>query len=349
VPRIIITKKIKMKKLLQAAITIFTVIIFSVHAYAADTVTVKTARVSEVAIYPERSAPAEVVSLNESIISARIAARVDELSVRVGDIVEKGGNLAKLDCSDYELAYHESVARQEALQIRRDFAKRRMERTRQLIEKQSIAEEILDQRESDYAVLGFELKGIGAEIKMKKLDQSRCTVTSPFRALVIERASAVGEFVNVGTALVKIMDIDNTEISAQVISRDATQLKQANKLFFEHNGIRYSVELRSILGAVNTETRNRESRLIFTDTHALPGATGKLVWRDKRAHIPGDLLVRRNGELGVFTVENNIARFNSIPGAQAGRASSTLLADDVRVVIEGHYSLTEAAPVDIIN
>ncbi len=334
-----------MKKFTLLLISIFV----TTSVIAEEKVTVKTARVSEVAIYPERSAPATVVSLNESIISARIAARVDELTVRVGDIVEKGGNLAKLDCSDYELAYHESVARQEALQTRRDYAKRRMERTRQLIEKQSIAEEILDQRESDYAVLGSELNGIQAEIKMKKLDLSRCTVTSPFRALVIERESAVGEFVNIGTALVKIMDLDNTEISAQVLSRDATQLNQASTLFFEHNGLRYPVELRSILGAINAETRNREGRLIFTETQALPGATGKLVWRDKRAHIPGDLLVRRNGELGVFTIEKNIARFNSIPGAQAGRASSTTLAGDVRVVTEGHYSLTEAAPVDIVN
>ncbi len=338
-----------MKRLFQASVTIFTVITLSGHTYATERVTVKTARVSEVAIYPERSAPATVVSLNESVISARIAARVDELSVRVGDIVAKGGNLAKLDCSDYELAYYESVARLEALQTRRDFAKRRLERTRQLIAKQSVAEEILDERESDYAVLGSELKGIQTEIKMKKLDQSRCTVTSPFRALVIERASAVGEFVNVGTALVKIIDIDNTEISAQVLSRDATQLNQTSTLFFEHNGVRYPVELRSILGAINAETRNRESRLIFTDTYALPGATGKLIWRDKRAHIPGDLFVRRHGKLGVFTVENNIARFNSIPSAQAGRASATALADDVRVVIEGHYSLTEAIPVDIVN
>jgi multidrug efflux pump subunit AcrA (membrane-fusion protein) len=224
-----------------------------------------------------------------------------------------------------------------------------MERTRQLTIKQSVAEEILDERESDYAVLGAELKGIQVEIKMKKLDQSRCTVTSPFRALVTERASAVGEFVNVGTALIKIIDIDNTEISAQVLSRDAIQLKQARILFFEHDGVRYPVELRSILGTINAETRNRESRLIFTQAPAMPGATGKLVWHDKQAHIPGDLLVRRNGELGVFTVEKNIARFNSMPTAQAGRASATSLANDVNVVIEGQFSLKESVPVDIVN
>ncbi len=336
-----------MQKLLQVSITIFATLF--VHAHAAQRVSVKTAMLSEVAIYSERSAPATVVSLNESVISARILARVDELSVRVGDIVEKGGILAKLDCSDYEFAYREAVAKLEAQKIRRDFAKRKLERTHQLFTKQSVSEAILDERESSYAVSGHDLKGMQAEINMKKLDRSRCTVTSPFRALVVERASAVGEFVDVGKALVKIIDIDNAEISAQVLDRDAMQLSKTSTLFFEHGGVRYPVKLRSILGVINAETRNRESRLIFTDTYALPGTTGKLVWRDNQAHIPGDLLVWRNGKLGVFTVEKNIAQFNVMPSAQAGRASATELADNVRVVIEGHYSLTEAIPVDIVN
>jgi RND family efflux transporter MFP subunit len=338
-----------MKRLLQLSLTIFTSFIFSGSALAADKVIVKTAKVAEVAIYPERSAPAKVVTLNESVISARIAAKVDEISVRVGDIIEKGESLAILDCSDYELSYRESVARLEALQTKRDLAKRRLERTRQLTIKQSVAEEILDERESDYAVLGSELKGIQAEIKMKKLDQSRCTVTSPFRALVVERASAVGEFVNVGTALVKVMDIDNTEISAQVLSRDSKQVSHASELYFEHDGVRYPVKLRSIVAAINTETRDREVRLTFNDAQTIPGATGKLYWRDERAHIPGELLVRRNGELGVFTIEGSVAKFNSMPTAQAGRASATSLSKDARVVTEGHYSLKESIPVEIVN
>ena len=341
--------RIKMKRLLQLSITIVTVFTLSATVYAEDKITVKTAKISEVAIYPERYAPATVVSLNESVISARIAARVDELSVRVGDIIEKGGVLARLDCEDYVLSHLESVARQEALETKRDLASRRVERTRQLILKQSIAEEILDERESDYAVLGAELRGNETEIKRKMLDQSRCTVLSPFHALVIERATAVGEFVSVGTALVKVMDIDEIVISAQVLSRDATQVSQASELYFEHDNTRYPVKLRSIVQAIDTETRNREVRLMFNDTHALPGATGRLIWRDERAHIPGDLLVRRNGKLGVFTVEGNIAKFNSMPTAQAGRASVTSLGNDINVVIEGHFSLKEAVPVDIVN
>ncbi|MFB3090638.1 MAG: biotin/lipoyl-binding protein, partial [Gammaproteobacteria bacterium] len=117
---LILLIRIKMKSLLQLSITIFTVFTIFSTVYAADKITVKTAKISEVAIYPERSAPATVVSLNESIISARITARVDEISVRVGDIVEKGGVLARLDCEDYVLSHRESVARREALETKRD-------------------------------------------------------------------------------------------------------------------------------------------------------------------------------------------------------------------------------------
>jgi len=334
---------------MKAIVVLFITVFISAHAYAVDRITVKAAKVSELAIYPEHSAPASIISLNESIISAQIAARVDALSVRVGDIVEKGGVLAQLDCTDYVLSRRESIAKLQALETKQDLAKRRLERTRQLTLKQSVAEEILDERESDYAVLGAELRGIKAEIEIKKTDESRCVVLSPFRALVIDRTSSVGEFVNVGTALVKIMDIDMTEISAQVSSRDTEQVSHASELYFEHDGIRYPVKLRAIVQAINTETRNREVRLTFNDSHALPGASGKLLWRDERAHIPGELLVRRNGELGVFTVEGNVAKFNSMPGAQAGRASATALASDARVVIEGHFSLKEAVPVEIVN
>ncbi|MCG8378498.1 MAG: efflux RND transporter periplasmic adaptor subunit [Proteobacteria bacterium] len=318
-------------------------------AFAQDKITVNTSALADVAIYPERSAPATVVSLNESTISARIAAQVKELPVRVGDIVDKDSVLANLDCSDYVLASREAKARLDGLNAQIKLAKRRLERTRKLTLKQSVSEEILDERESDLAVLNTEHRAAKAELEMAKLKQSRCVVTSPFRALIVERSSAVGQYANTGTALVHIMDIDELEISAQVFSRDTEQISLSDQLFFEHSDTRYTVKLRAVIPAINTETRNREVRLLFINGPALPGAAGKLIWRDKRAHIPGEFLVRRDGKLGVFSINNNVAHFIPIPSAQAGRASPTTLPIDTPIVIEGQFSLKENDPVNIIN
>ncbi len=317
--------------------------------FAEDKIEVNTATIADVAIYPERSAPATVISLNESTISARIAAQVDELPVRVGDIVESGSVLAKLDCADYKLASRESRSKIEALKAQIELAKRRLERTKKLTLKQSISEEILDERESDLAVLNADIRGAKADLEMANINESRCTVKSPFRALIVERTSAVGQFTNVGTALVKIMDIEQLELSAQAFSQDTPQITNSNELIFEHAGNSYQVELRTIIPAINTETRNREVRLLFISEPALPGAAGKLLWKDTRAHIPGEFLVRRNGKLGVFSIKDDVAHFISIPSAQAGRASPTTLPVDTPLVIEGHFSLKEADDVSVTN
>jgi len=335
-----------MKLLLQLSLIILSA---TTSVSAQDRITVKTANIADVASYPERSAPATVISLNVSTISARIAAQVDELPIRVGDIVEKDSVLAKLDCSDYKLASSESKARLDGLKAQIELAKRRLERTKKLTLKRSVSEEILDERESDLAVLNTDYRAAMSKVKMAKLNASRCVVTSPFCALINERSSAIGQYANTGTALVKIMDIEQLEISAQVFNRDSEQISLSEKLFFEHADIRYPVSLRTVIPAINPETRNREVRLLFINDPALPGSAGKLIWRDKRAHIPGEYLLRRNNELGVFTIENDIARFIPVPSAETGRASPTSLATETPIVIEGHFSLKEGDAVTVAN
>ncbi len=321
----------------------------STCVFAQDKITVRTANIADIAVYPQRSAPATVISLNNSTVSARIAAQVDELPIRVGDIVENDSVLAKLDCSDYKLASGESKARLDGLKAQIELAKRRLERTKKLTLKKSVSEEILDERESDLAVLNTDYRAAMSKVKMAKLNESRCIVTSPFRALINERSSAIGQYANTGTALVKIMDLEQLEISAQVFSRDSEQISLSDELFFEHADKRYPLTLRSIVPAINPETRNREVRLLFVNGPALPGAAGKLIWRDKRAHIPGEYLVRRDNQLGVFTIEDNTARFIPIPSAETGRASPTALSIETPIVIEGQFSIKEADAVTIAN
>jgi RND family efflux transporter MFP subunit len=340
---------LKIKIMKQISRLFLLALLVSNHSLANEKITVNMATIADVAIYPERSAPATVVSLNESTISARIAAQVESIPVRVGDIVEAGSTLAKLDCSDYKLASRESRSRIEALNAQIELAKRRLDRTKKLTLKKSVSEELLDERESDLSVLSADIRGAKADLEMASINESRCTVTSPFRALIMERSSAVGQFASIGTALVKIMDIENLELSAQAFTQDTDQISNSNDLVFEHAGKRYPVELRSVLPTINTETRNREVRLLFSEETALPGAAGKLLWRDTRAHIPGEFLVRRNGELGVFSIKDNVAHFISIPAAQAGRASPTTLPIETPLVIEGHFSLKEADSVSVTN
>ncbi len=312
---------------------------------AADAVKVNIAPLSEIATYPLRSAPATVVSLNATAIAAEIPAKIIELNARVGDIVEKDQELVRLKCIDYELEQQGAEARLEALDARIELAKRRLARTRKLTMKQSVSEELLDERESDLAVLSADRLAARASYNLSRVRVATCIIKSPFRALVTERSSALGNYAEVGKPLLRILDIEHLEISAQINSNDVSQLKLSDELTFSHGGDSYPVILRSILPSINSETRNREVRLLFQNGPALPGASGKLTWRDKRPHVSGNLIIKRDEQLGVFLFENGRARFVAMPEAQAGRASPTDIPLSATLITVGHFGLNDGDAV----
>ena len=316
---------------------------------AQNAVAVKTARVKDLAIYLWKSAPATVVSLNDTSVAAQIKARIDEISVKVGEVVETGSVLVRLDCTDYRIAEQQVEAEIGALEARILLAERRLERTRELERRQTASEELLDQREADLAVLHAQRRGALSQRESAQTNVSRCTVTSPFRAVVTGRVAAVGEFADMGTRLLEIMDIEQLEISAQVPARDIESVEASEELYFEDTAKRYAVKLRTVAPAVNTQTRNREVRLLFNSGRALPGAAGKLAWRDSQPHVSAKLLVRRGADFGIFINNTGKARFHVIPGAQQGRTTPVDLPLDTVVITEGQYRLENGQPIILYN
>lgn len=338
------TKTRSARVLLAALLFIFPLISSGQNAVA-----VKTARVKDLAIYLWKSAPATVVSLNDTSVAAQIKARIDEISVKVGEVVEVGSVLVRLDCTDYRTAEQQVEAEIGALDARIRLAERRLERTRKLEQQRTASEELLDQREAELAVLHAQRRGAMSQLENAQTNISRCTIRNPYRAVVTARLAAVGEFADMGTRLVEIMDIEQLEISAQVPALDVETVELAEDIYFEDTASRYAVTLRTVTPAVNTQTRNREVRLLFSKEAALPGAAGKLTWRDSQPHVSAKLLVRRGDDFGIFINNTGKARFHVIPGAQQGRTTPVDLPLDTVVITEGHYRLENGQPIILYN
>lgn len=64
----------------------------------------------EIALQPQRSAQAQVVSLNTTRMTAEIAGPIQALPVEPGQVVRRGEVLARLDCRNHEIAAHAAVA-----------------------------------------------------------------------------------------------------------------------------------------------------------------------------------------------------------------------------------------------
>lgn len=302
---------------------------------------VSVAPLSELAIYPDRFAPATVVSLNEPMLSAQITAQIERVPVRVGDMVTAGETLVELDCDEYALGREATEANLESAQARYELAQKNLERNQSLVANQLISIENLDSSRTNLDALSADLKASRASLKLNQLYESRCQIKAPFDALVLERFANVGQLATPGTPVASLMDLSSLEISAQIFSGDTDQFFDDLEIFFEASNALYPVELNNLVAALDSATRNREARLVFSEKTALPGSSGKIRWQDPRPHLPAIYLLERNGELGYFVANRNKAEFITLAAAQPGRMNPVIEPVETMVVTEGYAGLSD--------
>lgn len=303
------------------------------------------ARVAEVAIHPERSAPAAVVGKNEARISAEVAARMLALPADVGQRVKRGEVVARLDPRDAELALERTAASLEQAAARHAQARGQLDRARALRDRNFYSAEALTLRETELAAAAADLRAATAQRDTARRTLDKHVLRSPFEAVVRSRTGQVGELAAPGSVLLTLVDVGQLELAAQLQPRDAESLRSAvlPAPTFESDGRRQALELLRISPAISRESRSVEARLRFAGAPPAAGTEGRLVWRDPQPHLPADLLVRRDGRYGVFVAEDGKARFHVLPAAQEGRPAPLDLPAEARIVTQGRHALQDGA------
>lgn len=328
---------------------IFAALLLGAAAAAADPAPVQTARLADIASYPQHAAPATVVSLNEARVATQVAGEVVAIEVLPGDGVQAGAVLARIDCRDHELALQRSRAALAALEARIDLAEKRLARASELRTRQSISAEAVDERASELTALQADRQAALANRAQASINVERCQVRAPYPALVTERLAAVGDYTMAGDPLLRVIDTSALEVSALLTTSRADSLAPGAEPRFVAAAKSWPLVLRTVVAAVDSSTRNREARLRFSDTAALPGTAGELQWQDPRPHLPAGLLVRRDGRHGIFLAVDGRARFQPLPEADPGRAVAVTLPADTRVITEGHLGLNDGQAISIVQ
>lgn len=311
--------------------------------------TIEADTLQSIAIYPEYKAPATVVTLNDSQISAELAAVVDTIAVEVGQLVKKGDLLVSLRKKDYQLALQREQVALEALQVKIKFADYQLQRAEKLEKQQAVAEELLKQRETDLAVLVSENQSRLLALKQAKRNLEKCDLRAPFDAVITEKLVGLGELANPGTPLLRIIDAQQREVTAELQSYQLASLRSASLLLFKNRSETYPLQLRSVLPVIDARKRTQEVRLTFSDAKALVGTSGELVWKNKQAHVPAEMLVQRNGQLGIFIVNgNNLAKFMVIDDAAEGRPAQVDFSLNTKIVTKGRFKLQDGDAVSIL-
>ena len=314
----------------------------------AEAVRVTSSVLGEVLQKSTYSAPATVVARQTPRITSEISAAVASLPLLVGDHVEPGDMLARLDCGRYEARHAAARAAVDRAKAQHEFAQRQLNRARDLRKKNSISEELLDRRRTELAAADTELLSGQASARLSEIDVDRCNIRSPLKAVVTARHANVGDYLVPGSAVVDLTELTGQEVSVALRKDQVTSFRKAASWTFTTNQRPIPLRLRTIVPVIDSTTRTREARLAFIAESAVPGSPGRISWSSEEVRIPADYLLRRNGKLGILIVDGATARFIPLPNAEEGRPAATTLPPDTRLITAGRQRLSDGDAIELV-
>jgi RND family efflux transporter MFP subunit len=312
----------------------------------AASVTVKP--LSEVVVFPQYSAPASVISLHDSQLSAEVSGVITDIVVQVGEHVTKGDVLMRLESFDYQQALAQAESTLTSLQARIDLAEYQLQQAQRLSQQKNVSEELLLQRQTELKSLRADQQRQQAALTQAKRNLQRTEIRAPFSGVVTARQGQLGGMARMGDPLLRLVASESLEVSAFLQVAQAGELVQAKELALQINGDYYPLQLRTITPVVDAKARTREARLIFVDKLAMAGSSGRLQWQETRPHLPADLVLTRDGQLGVFLVEKGKAVFHVLAHDEPGRPVRVEdINRDALVIIDGRFRLQHGETLDV--
>ena len=181
------------------------------------------------------------------------------------------------------------------------------------------------------------------------------TIRAPFAGIVAERSGQAGEYIQPGTAVVRLVNTDRVEVTAQAPVALVAQLKAGDPVTLKNGGRAELEEIRAVVPVGDAQSRQLEVRVAIDDGSwpigtavevALPlGDTEAVV------AIPRDALILRGRETYVFKVgvDNKAERVVVETGTAAGALIEVkgAIAPGDQLVIRGAERLQQGQALQI--
>lgn len=211
------------------------------HAQMPATVVVDEARLEPVELL--RRVTGQVRASRRSKIASQEAGWLVELMVREGDVVERGGLLARLDHERAELAVREaearalaSEARLEQASIEQERSARERDRIAGLAEQGIAGEQEVDDATSAAAgaeaarrTAVSERAATEASLALARRRLQDTEIRAPYAGRVVALGTEVGEWVDEGGTVIELIETDRAEIWADIPERLVRRFRESER------------------------------------------------------------------------------------------------------------------------
>lgn len=303
-----------------------------VASQAAEQLAVATVQYREVA--QTYSADGLVEATRQSTVSAQIGGRVREILFDVGDRVEKGQVILRIDEREAVQAMAGSQAQVLQAQANMQNAKATYERARQLFAQKFISQAALDKAQADYKVALAQAAASEAGAGQASLAHSYTAVTAPYGGVVSARLVEVGEMVMPGKPLMTGFDPAEMRVVVSVPQAKLAEIGVKPEAIVEVPALNRRIKAKSIAVQPLADARTHSTQVrvylpaneagiypgMFVRTHFVVGKASKLV-------IPVSAVLRRSEVIAVYVMDEK-------GGAQLRqvRLGATTVGDEVEVL-----------------
>jgi len=248
---------------------------------------VKTFRIKDNTTQTATPYPGEVKARYETVLSFRVAGKILERRVDVGDNVRKGQLLARLDSRDYQLAVQGLQAQLKAASAERDFAKADVNRYRELLKQRVISPPDLDRHETAYTAAQEKMTGLQAQLAQAANQLHYTDLHADRDGVITALAAEAGQVVTDGQAIVTLARLDEKEIHIDIPEHRVAEIKVHQPVaitLWATGSKRFKARIREIAAAADPLSRTyrvkatlqddlAEARLGMTASVWIPGAT----------------------------------------------------------------------------
>jgi len=201
---------------------------------------------------------ASVTAKQASIISSRLLARIDDISVRAGDTVKEGQLLIKLEQSDLQSQVLQAKEQVNVILARHVEAKKNYQRSKEVHSQKLISDVELDKSKADFDALSAEVSTAKQAFKQAKTTLSYTELRAPMNGRVVDRFAEPGNTAQPGKKLLSIYNPLSLRVEGQVREALALTLTQGQTIEVQLPTFDKTLQaqIEEIVPAANTGSRS---------------------------------------------------------------------------------------------
>ena len=321
-------------------------------AFPPAKVEVAIAKMREMA--PVVEVPGTVVSKNDSQVAAEVRGVLVWLA-EVGDAVAAGDTIARIDPRLLQVEVKRAQANVANLQADHDYRERQLARTEELAAKNSASATLLDETRALRDQALHQLADARAQLERAQVDLDRTEIRAAFGGHVTERLASVGEFIDVGEDVIRLVDTQHIEIALPAPLALTPFVEAGQMVQVRGGGVEREHPIRTVVPVGDAVSRMVEMRLRADGGDWLVGSPVQVSLPSAESMtiiaVPRDALVERGGRPYIYVVaDDNTARqvtaeIRIIAGLWVGIAEGIVAGD--KVIVRGAERLMDGQALDV--